>query len=55
MQWEIMDMEALSVLQLIIAVNLMPLASAFNLVQSLVASVAHNADFFLFLSFKRHS
>ena len=44
MQWEVMVIEALSVLQLIIAVNLMPPASAFKLVQSLVASVAHYAD-----------
>ena len=39
-----MLIEALSVLQFIIAVNLMPPASAFKLVQSLVASVTHNVD-----------
>ena len=44
MQWEVMVIEALSVLQLIIAVNLMPPASAFKLVPSLVASITHNAD-----------
>ena len=36
--------EALSVLQFIMAVNLMPPASAFKLVQSLVASITHYAD-----------
>ena len=44
MQREVMVIEALSVLQFIIAVNLMPPASAFKLVQSLVASIAHYAD-----------
>ena len=44
MQREVMVIEALSVLQFIIAVNLMPPASAFNLVQSLVASIAHYVD-----------
>ena len=43
MHWEVMDIEALSVLQFIIAVNLMPPASAFKLVQSLVASIEHYA------------
>ena len=43
MQREVMLIKALSLLQFIIAVNLMPPA-AFNLVQSLVASKAHNAD-----------
>ena len=39
-----MAIEALSVSQFIIAVNLMPPASAFKSVQSLVASVAHYAN-----------
>ena len=43
MQREVMLIKALSLLQFIIAVNLMPPA-AFNLLQSLVASKAHNAD-----------
>ena len=45
MQREVMVIEALSVLQFIIAVNLTPPASAFkSVVQSPVASIAHYAD-----------